>query len=59
MKDHEHPFVICTPGGRPLRPKVPGLDAGGFDAAVDDAKALCPISRLFAGAKITVDAALE
>ncbi|HET7407273.1 MAG TPA: OsmC family peroxiredoxin [Mycobacteriales bacterium] len=42
-----------------VRAKVPGLDAGGFDAAVDDAKALCPISRLFAGAKITVDAALE
>ncbi|HVU60718.1 MAG TPA: OsmC family peroxiredoxin [Mycobacteriales bacterium] len=42
-----------------VRARVPGLDAGEFRAAVDEAAALCPISRLFAGATITVDAALE
>ena len=41
-----------------VRGDVPGLDADGFRAAVDEAAALCPISRLYAGAKITVDAAL-
>ena len=38
---------------------VPGLDAAGFQAAVDEASALCPVSRLFAGAKIAVEAGLE
>lgn len=42
-----------------VRATVAGIDADGFQAAVDEAAALCPISRLFAGAKITVDAALE
>lgn len=42
-----------------VRGRVPGLDADGFQAAVDDAAALCPISRLFAGAAITVSAELE
>lgn len=41
-----------------VRGQVPGLDADGFRSAVDEAAALCPISRLFAGAKVTVDAAL-
>jgi osmotically inducible protein OsmC len=39
--------------------RVPGLDAEGFRSAVDDAAALCPISRLFAGATITVSSDLE
>lgn len=39
--------------------RVPGLDADGFTAAVDEAAALCPISRLFAGADITVDAQFD
>jgi lipoyl-dependent peroxiredoxin len=39
--------------------KVPGLDPGDFDAVIGEANDLCPVSRLFAGAKITVDAALE
>ena len=30
-----------------------------FSAIVDEAAALCPISRLFAGAEITVDAYLD
>ena len=39
--------------------RVPGLDETGFQAAVNEASELCPVSRLFAGAKITVEAALE
>ena len=39
--------------------RVPGLDPAGFDAVIGEASELCPVSRLFAGAKITVDAALE
>jgi len=39
--------------------RVPGLDPADFDAVVGEASDLCPVSRLFAGAKITVDAALE
>lgn len=42
-----------------VRGRVPGLDAAGFQQAVDEAAALCPVSRLFAGAKISVTAALE
>ncbi|WP_022919057.1 OsmC family peroxiredoxin [Ruania albidiflava] len=42
-----------------VRAVVPGLDEAGFAKVVEDASALCPISRLFAGATITVDAALE
>lgn len=36
--------------------EVPGTDAAAFQAIVDEAAALCPISRLFAGAAITVEA---
>jgi len=39
--------------------RVPGLDPAGFDAVIGEASELCPVSRLFAGAKITVDATLE
>lgn len=39
--------------------RVPGLDKTAFDTVVGEASDLCPVSRLFAGAKITVDAALE
>lgn len=42
-----------------VRGMVPGIDASGFQSAVDDAAALCPISRLFAGATITVQAELD
>lgn len=41
-----------------VRAQVAGLDDAGFASVVDDAAALCPVSRLFAGAKITVDAHL-
>lgn len=42
-----------------VRAQVAGLDADGFAAAVEEAKALCPVSRLFAGADITVEAQLD
>lgn len=38
---------------------VPGVDAATFQSIVDEASALCPISRLFAGTTITVRAELE
>lgn len=34
--------------------RVEGLDAAGFEAVVAEAAALCPVSRLFAGAEVTV-----
>lgn len=39
--------------------KVPGLTADEFRSVVDEAAELCPISRLFAGATITVSSDLE
>jgi osmotically inducible protein OsmC len=41
-----------------VRAQVPGLSADAFAKVVDDAAALCPVSRLFAGAEISVDAQL-
>lgn len=38
--------------------QVPDLDAERFDKVVDEAAALCPVSRLFAGAAISVKARL-
>ncbi|MEO7006133.1 MAG: OsmC family peroxiredoxin [Terrimesophilobacter sp.] len=38
---------------------VPGVDAEGFKSIVDEAFGFCPISRLFAGAELTVEATLE
>lgn len=35
---------------------VPGSDDAAFQSIVQEAAAMCPISRLFAGAKITVEA---
>lgn len=34
---------------------VPGTDAAGFKGIVEEAGRLCPISRLFTGAEITID----
>lgn len=42
-----------------LRASIDGLDQEAFDAAVEDAAAGCPVSRLFASADITVDAQLN
>lgn len=38
---------------------VPELDSVAFRSIVNEAADLCPISRLFAGAKITVEASLD
>lgn len=42
-----------------VRGAVPGLDAERFASIVDEAAELCPVSRLFAGAEISVDAQLD
>jgi osmotically inducible protein OsmC len=42
-----------------VRAQVSGLDGDGFQQAVDEAAALCPVSRLFGGARISVEALLE
>ncbi len=39
--------------------RASGVDAEQFSKIVDEAAALCPISRLFAGADITVSASLD
>lgn len=41
------------------RARVPGIDADAFAEHAQNAKAGCPVSRLFAGAEITLDAELE
>jgi osmotically inducible protein OsmC len=42
-----------------VRGRVPGLDAHGFRAAAEDAKANCPVSKALAGVpEITLEAAL-
>ena len=38
---------------------VPGVEAQAFTDLVNEAFAFCPISRLFAGAKLSVEATLE
>lgn len=42
-----------------VRAQISGVDEAGFQAVVTEAAALCPVSRLFAGAKISVTAQLE
>lgn len=42
-----------------VKAQVNGLDGDAFQTAVDEAAALCPVSRLFAGARISVEALLE
>jgi osmotically inducible protein OsmC len=39
--------------------RVPAMEPADFDAVICEASELCPVSRLFGGAKITVDVALE
>jgi len=41
-----------------VRGQVDGLDAAGFDAAAQAAKAGCPVSKALTGTTITLDAAL-
>lgn len=42
-----------------IKARISGVDAAQFQQVVDEAAALCPVSRLFAGAKISVAAELE
>lgn len=59
--------TLAEAGGAPtvvssalqVRGHIPDLDRAGFQATVDEAARLCPISRLFAGAQVTVEATLE
>jgi len=41
-----------------VRGQVEGLDADGFRAAAESAKAGCPVSKALTGTEITLDAAL-
>lgn len=41
------------------RASVPGISPERFDELAEKAKATCPVSKLFAGAEITLDATLE
>jgi lipoyl-dependent peroxiredoxin len=40
------------------RASVPGIDAAKFKATAEDAKKNCPVSKVLAGAEITLDATL-
>ena len=43
-----------------VRGSVPGLDAGAFQAAAEDARSNCPVSQALAGVpEITLDASLD
>jgi len=42
-----------------VKGRVPGIDAAAFSAAVDDAKANCPVSRALSAVPITAEATLE
>ena len=42
-----------------VKGKVPGIDAAAFSAAVEDAKANCPVSKALAAVPITAEATLE
>jgi osmotically inducible protein OsmC len=42
-----------------VRAAVPGVEEAAFQGLVKEAADLCPVSRLFAGAEITVEAGLE
>lgn len=43
-----------------VRGRVPGLDAGAFQQAADEAKANCPVSKALSGVpEITLEASLE
>lgn len=42
-----------------VRAQVPELDSERFAAVVNEAAALCPVSRLYAGTEVSVDAQLD
>jgi osmotically inducible protein OsmC len=45
--------------GLTTRARVPGIDDAAFQEAAETAKNICPVSVLFKGAEISVDATLE
>jgi len=56
--------TFAVPGGISgihlvVRGKVPGIDTAVFTAAVEDAKANCPVSKALAAVPITAEATLE
>lgn len=51
------PTIVSSHPG--VTARVPGLGKTAFDTMAGEASDLCPVSRLFAGAKVTVDATLE
>jgi lipoyl-dependent peroxiredoxin len=42
-----------------VKAKIPGAEKAAFETAANNAKAGCPVSKLFKGAEITMSAALE
>jgi osmotically inducible protein OsmC len=42
-----------------VRGEVEGLDAAGFEAATQQAKQTCPVSKALTGVQITLDASLD
>ena len=42
-----------------VKARVPGLSAADFEAAAQDAKANCPVSKALAGTTIELDATLD
>ena len=42
-----------------VKGRVPGLDAAGFQAAAETAKANCPVSKALTGTTITLDATFD
>jgi osmotically inducible protein OsmC len=42
-----------------VKGKVPGIDAAAFQAAVEGARATCPVSKALAAVPITAEATLE
>ena len=49
---------FSSPKSTDVTARVPGADASAFETAAGNAKAGCPVSRLF-NAEITMDAKLE
>ncbi|BBY83685.1 OsmC family peroxiredoxin [Mycolicibacterium pulveris] len=56
--DEAHGLPTIVSSALEVKAEVDGIDAATFQKVVDEAAALCPVSRLFAGAKISVNAQL-
>ena len=58
MEKEDGGYTIKTVALR-LKGRVPGMSAEEFKQAAEGAKAGCPVSKLFKGAEITLDAELQ